>query len=325
MSENKLKVAIYWASSCGGCDVTITHIHEKVLDLAAAADIVFWPCAMDFKYADVEAMDDGFIDVCLFNGAIRTSEHEHIAKLLRRKTKVMVAFGACACLGGVPGLSNVTTAAEGLDRSYHASPTTPNAENTMPQLVSDMPEGKLELPLFWDTVHSLRQIIDVEYFIPGCPPTGDQTWAAVEAVVSGNLPPVGASIAGASAVCDECPLEKRNDMRIREIKRPHEIIPDPAQCLMEQGLICHGPATRSGCGAQCTKVLVPCRGCFGPMEGVSDHGAALLSAVASVIDTNDEAEIARIIDSVPDPIGTFHKFSLAESTLRRARVAKEDA
>jgi F420-non-reducing hydrogenase small subunit len=93
---------------------------------------------------------------------------------------------------------------------------------------------------------------------------------------------------------------------------------------MEQGLICHGPATRAGCGAQCTKVLMPCRGCFGPLEGVQDHGAALLSAVASAISATDEDEIKKIMDSIPDPLGTFYRFGLAESTLRRARATKEE-
>ncbi len=89
---DKLKVAVYWAASCGGCDVAITHIHEKILDMIEVADLVFWPCAMDFKYSDVEAMADGEIDVCLFNGSIRTSDHDHIAKLLRQKSKTMVAL-----------------------------------------------------------------------------------------------------------------------------------------------------------------------------------------------------------------------------------------
>ena len=78
----KLKLAVYWSASCGGCDVTILDIAERVLDVIAIADIVFWPVATDFKHKDVEAMADNSIDVCLFNGAVRNSEQEHIAKLL---------------------------------------------------------------------------------------------------------------------------------------------------------------------------------------------------------------------------------------------------
>ena len=63
----KLKLASYWAAACGGCDVAILDVHEKILDIAAAADIVFWPIATDFKYSDVEAMPDADIDVTLFH------------------------------------------------------------------------------------------------------------------------------------------------------------------------------------------------------------------------------------------------------------------
>ena len=84
MAQNgKLKLGLYWAASCGGCEIAIVELREKILDLDAAADILFWPVAMDFKYKDVEAMPDGHIDVCLFNGAIRTSENEEMAHLLR--------------------------------------------------------------------------------------------------------------------------------------------------------------------------------------------------------------------------------------------------
>ncbi len=85
----KLKLALYWAASCGGCEIAQLQIGEKLLKLAEVADIVFWPVAIDVKYKDVEAMPDKSIDVCLFNGGIRTSEQEHLAKLLREKSKVL--------------------------------------------------------------------------------------------------------------------------------------------------------------------------------------------------------------------------------------------
>ena len=67
--------------------------------MAAAFDIVLWPVAIDGKVRDVEKMADGEIDVCLFNGGIRSSEQEYMAHLLRRKAKVLVAFGSCAARG----------------------------------------------------------------------------------------------------------------------------------------------------------------------------------------------------------------------------------
>jgi len=104
---SKPKLALYWAASCGGCEITILDIEEKILDVANFFDIVLWPCAMDFKYEDVEKMEDGEILITLFNGAIRTSENEYLAKLLRQKSKILVAFGSCAHEGCIPGLANL--------------------------------------------------------------------------------------------------------------------------------------------------------------------------------------------------------------------------
>ena len=85
MSEPRGKLAIYWAASCGGCDIAVLGLQEKILDLAEAFDIVFWPCVMDAKVPDVEALPNKSIDLCLFNGAVRTSEQEFMARLLRDK------------------------------------------------------------------------------------------------------------------------------------------------------------------------------------------------------------------------------------------------
>ncbi len=97
MSENgKLKFAMYWAASCGGCEIAVLNIGDKILEVDAAFDIAFWPVAADYKYQNVRDYPDGYIDLCLFNGSIRTSENEAIARLLRQKSKVLVAFGACS-------------------------------------------------------------------------------------------------------------------------------------------------------------------------------------------------------------------------------------
>jgi len=83
----KIKLAVYWGAACGGCCVSVLDVHEKLFDVVAAADLVFWPIALDFKYKDVEAMADDYIDVTLYNGAVRNSENEHIAKLLRKRLR----------------------------------------------------------------------------------------------------------------------------------------------------------------------------------------------------------------------------------------------
>src|SRR3974390_342777 len=124
----KGKLALYWAASCGGCEIAVLAVNEKILDVAALFDIVFWPVAVDAKIHDVERMADGEIDVCLFNGAIRTSEQEYMAQLLRRKSKVLVAFGSCASEGCIPGLGNLNSRRQIFDTAYHDTPSTENPD-----------------------------------------------------------------------------------------------------------------------------------------------------------------------------------------------------
>ena len=88
-AKSKPKFAMYWASSCGGCEIAVLNIGEKILDVDANFDVAFWPVAMDAKTKDVEAMPDKSILLTLFNGGIRTDENEHMAKLLRQKSQIL--------------------------------------------------------------------------------------------------------------------------------------------------------------------------------------------------------------------------------------------
>jgi len=319
----KPKLGIYWAASCGGCEIAVLAIHEKILDVANAFDIVFWPCVMDFKKKDVEALADGEIDVCLFNGAIRTDENEEMAHLLRRKSKVLVAYGSCAYEGCIPGLANFTDRKHMMQYIYHDAPSMDNPEGVEPQTRIPVPEGELTLPAFWNTVRALDQVVPVDYYLPGCPPEAKWTLAAVEAILSGQLPPRGSVIGLNVTVCDECPRTK-SEKKIKRFYRPYEIIPDETTCLLEQGLFCAGIATRGGCGALCPQANRGCEGCYGPNEGVIDAGAKLIGALASVIDAEKPEEIDAILDTLPDPAGYFYRFSLASSLLRRTRLSQEN-
>ena len=107
----KIRMAVYWAASCGGCDVSLLDIEMPLLELAGVADFVYWPVAMDFKRSEFFSLPDGSVDFGLFNGAVRTSEQKEDALSLRKKCKVLVAYGACACFGGIPGLANLSTRA----------------------------------------------------------------------------------------------------------------------------------------------------------------------------------------------------------------------
>lgn len=315
----KLKLAVYWGAACGGCCVSVLDVHEKLFDVVANADLVFWPIALDIKYEDVEAMEDKHIDVTLFNGAIRNSENEYVAKLLRDKTKIMVAYGSCAHMGGIPGLANFSTKKEILERVYEETPSTINPTRLYPKENFVAKEGELELPKFYNDVKTLDQTVEVDYYMPGCPPQTERLLEVFMAIVTGaELPPKG-SVIGAydKTQCDECKRKKTDNKVIKEFKRPFEIEDDGETCFLEQGVICMGPATRGGCGARCIEGNAPCRGCYGPPADVLDPGAKMMSAVATMIDANTSEEIEKIVEQIVDPAGTFYRFSLPGSIIRK--------
>lgn len=320
-SNGKPKFAMYWAAACGGCEIAVLNIHEKILDVDANFEVAFWPVAMDAKYKDVEAMEDDSILLTLFNGGIRNDENEHLAKLLRKKSQILVAFGACAIEGGNPALANLSTKEEIFSTAY-GTISTENPDNIYPVPSYDVPEGTLTIPFFNPVLRALDQVVDVDYYMPGCPPESHQIAAVIDlviAVVQGEaaLPPKGAVIGvGDSTVCDEC-TRTRNVKKITEFKRVQDIeLIDPDLCLLEQGIVCNGPATASGCGAKCPTAGAPCAGCYGPANGVIDYGARLMTAYASVIDAREEEDIDRILDTLVDPAGSFYRFNLAHSLLR---------
>lgn len=322
----KPKVAFYWCASCGGCEEAIIDLAEDLLKVVEAVDIVFWPVAMDFKKKDVEAMKDGEIALAFINGAIRTDEQKEMVELLRRKSGLVVAFGSCAHLGGIPGLGNFHNRESILDRTYKTTQSTVNPGEVLPRTVTEIDGIQLTLPKFWNTVHTLDQVIYVDYYLPGCAPPADLIMDAIMAVLEGNLPEKGAVLAPVKTLCDTCPRSdsKPEKLRIKDLKRPHEILADPEKCLLEEGIICLGLATRSGCGERCINANMPCRGCFGPVDGVHDFGAKALSAIASLIEVDDEEnasidEIQDLLRTIADPAGLFYMYSLPSSELRRSR------
>jgi len=320
----KPKLALYWGASCGGCEISVVNLHEKILELDAAFDFMFCPCLMDTKKKEIEALPDRSIAVTLFNGALRTEENVEMARLLRKKSRLLVAFGSCASGGCIPALANFTTTAELISSIYLDNPSVDNPEAIVPSATTCCPEGVLQLPALLTRVQHLAQEVEVDYSVPGCPPEPDQIWRVLQAMLEGRLPPIGSTVGcGALTVCDDCDRTKE-EKRISAFRRTYEFYPDPLVCLLEQGLICMGIATRSGCGAPCTKANMPCTGCYGAPDGVGDQGARMVAALGSVMDIGEtaglsESEIALRVDAflktIPDYAGLFYKYTLASSTL----------
>jgi F420-non-reducing hydrogenase small subunit len=332
----KRTLAVYWASSCGGCEIAVVNLHERLLDFDACFDLVFCPCLVDTKIDDVRRMPDGAIEVTLFNGAIRTDENEEMARLMRKKSRLLIAYGSCSYAGSIPALSNLHTKSGHIRSIYLEGPSLDNPAGILPRETASVPEGELRLPCFHERVRTLAQTVDVDYFIPGCPPESHQVWNILDLLIRNEPLPSKGSILGAgrSSVCEECKRE-RTDKKIKQFYRTYERIPDSESCLLDQGFLCMGPATRDGCGGLCPKVNMPCMGCYGPPEDVLDQGAKMAGTIGSILDIGKlkgaseheiNERIDQVLNSIPDFAGTFYKFSLAASLLKglNAPAAREE-
>ena len=309
---SKPKVAICWLGGCGGCDEAVVDLAHNLLDVASAVDIVLWPIALDFKYESIENMDDNSIDLAIINGNVRNSDHQEIAHLLRRKSRLVMAFGACACLGGTPGLANLHANNDFMNWAYQDAPTVVNHKSVRPQAESTVNGHLLTLPALTNKVYALKDIVDVDYFLPGCCPPPDLILNAINNVLEGKLPLRGSTLAPHRSLCDTCARNETKPARIKikKFKRIHEVEAKDDTCFLAQGILCLGPNTRTGCGEACIDINLPCRGCFGATEEIGRDGAHFLSAIAGMIDANTDEDIEKAVNSVGDLAGYLYRFSL---------------
>ena len=111
-------------------------------------------------------------------------------------------------------------------------------------------------------------------------------------------------------------------MEINEIKRIHAVEADPDKCFLAQGILCMGPAIRSGCGETCIRINMPCRGCFGPVEGVADAGTKFISGLAALLGAESESDASKAIDGIADLAGYCYRFSLPSVSLKNKSSQK---
>jgi len=322
--NNKATMAIYWAASCGGCEVALLNLHQHLLDLVDRWNLVFCPCLIDVKTAAICDLPDNSIDVTLFNGAIRNSENVEMARLLRRVSRTLVAFGSCAHEGCVPGLSNLHDRAGHFADIYLDPRFNDNPKGIIPKSSHATQWGDLHLPEFHCEVTTLADHVPVDLVLPGCPPESQRILELL-AILEEKPLVVGTAkvVGGSSTVCLECP-RSRDGRKVAQLHRIHQIVPEETHCLLEQGIVCRGVATREGCGALCPLVNMPCSGCYGAPEGMADQGAAMIGALAGIISTLDDTavdnelvpQIEALLDGVPDFAGQFYTYSLAASLLK---------
>ncbi|MCL2457291.1 MAG: F420-nonreducing hydrogenase [Desulfobulbus sp.] len=322
---DKLKTAFLLAGGCAGCEMSVVDLSEALVDALDALEIVFWaPTVADVKYKDLEAMPDKSIDLAFVDGMIRNTENLHTVKVLRQKSKVLVAFGACASLGGIAAMGDLHTKEQLFEKAYKSTFSTDNPDGVYPT-PEYMLDGKynLTIPAFLDNCLTIDQAVPVEYYIGGCPPHYSFVGQLVGAILAGNLPPAGSWLTSGKAVCDVC---KRNPaitgherLPVDVIKRTVDDRPDPNACLLQQGYMCFGPVTQGDCGGSCLNVNIPCRGCGGPIPGIKDFGARCVSMLASSLENEEVA--AQFIEKYNNMAKLVYRYSHTASKFNH-RIAE---
>ncbi len=271
---------------CFGCHMSLLDLHEEVLDVLSAVDIVYSPIidVKDFDHADIGILD----------GAVATEDNEETAKKFRDKCDILIALGTCSSYGGIPGMRNLFDIKDVLASVY--GDTVPSSD---------------EIPKHLPNVQSLDQVVKVDYYIPGCPPLASDIKNALVAIIGGEEPveQTRGKCSQCSRVKEELYIQRRDFVTdgIHAVMELDEI--DPKKCFLEQGIICMGPVTREGCNSKCpTNANMPCRGCWGPTPEGREVGAKMVNSLASILP-------AGAMMFMDDIVGTGYRYSMAISEM----------
>ena len=281
-----VKVAEEWLNICGGCEVSILDIGEALLDMLPSLEFVHMPVLMDHKYygqtGEGTTLDIPAADVGIISGGVRNEKEKHVAEEMRKKCKTLIALGSCACYGGIPAMANMYKLQEVFDKVYRDSKTTDSADTP-----------KENLPPLLESLLAVDEVVKVDISIPGCPPNPAMIADALTCLLTGKP-----FTLQERSVCDECPVKREKKSSGGTLKRPIEPIDvkvgepwEKTRCYMEQGFLCLGPVTRSGCASadeggtkvpRCIKGHMTCRGCFGPIRKGANPLVDMMTAISSI-------------------------------------------
>jgi F420-non-reducing hydrogenase small subunit len=240
MSGDKIRLNTEWLCDCGGCHVALVDLHEKILNVLESVEILKCPVLTDEKlYPEA--------DIGILTGSIRTEHDRHAAEEMRRKCKTIIAFGTCAVYGGLHGAGLAHSREEIMDLVYRRSPTTKT---------DFLPDS--EITGLEKLVTPIDEVIDVDLYLPGCPPHAQFIFEGLSALIENRQPR-----ARQETVCAACKRTMKKT-EVSEIKASHEGMPDDDTCFLSQGYICLGSVTLDRCLAPCPNHGVMCSGCAGP-------------------------------------------------------------
>jgi NAD-reducing hydrogenase small subunit len=164
------RLATAWLGGCSGCHMSWLDLDERLIDLAAIVDICYSPI-MDIKEFPEQ------VDITLVEGAVANDDHLHDIQLIRQRTRVLVAFGDCAVTGNVTALRNLFPLESVLTRAYRDA-----------DIVTAVPGGNDVIPRLLDRVLRIHDVVPVDHFLPGCPPSAGEIYGFVAALLAGSRP-----------------------------------------------------------------------------------------------------------------------------------------
>ncbi|RPH39988.1 MAG: methyl viologen-reducing hydrogenase [Desulfobulbaceae bacterium] len=240
MSGDKIRLNTEWLCDCGGCHVALVDLHEKILNVLESVEIQKCPVLTDEKlYPEA--------DIGILTGSIRTEHDRHAAEEMRKKCKTIIAFGTCAVYGGLHGAGLAHSREEIMNHVYKKSPTTKT---------DFLPDS--EITTLEKLVTPIDEVIDVDLYLPGCPPHAHFIFEGLSSLIENRQPK-----ARQETVCAGCKRTMKKT-EVTEIKASHEGMPDDDTCFLSQGYICLGSVTLDRCLAPCPNHGVMCSGCAGP-------------------------------------------------------------
>lgn len=172
--NKKIKVATTSLAGCFGCHMSFLDIDERLLELLELVDFDRSPLT-DIKTC-------GPCDLGVIEGGVCNAENVHVLREFRKNCKILVAIGACAINGGLPAQRNQFDLRDILEEVYHTSVGLAQG--------SDIPNDP-ELPLPLNRVHPIHEVVKVDYFLPGCPPSADAIWKFLTDLMAGRTPRLG--------------------------------------------------------------------------------------------------------------------------------------
>jgi NAD-reducing hydrogenase small subunit len=168
----KPKISSDWLAGCAGCHMSLLDMDERILKIIELADLRSTPIT------DLKQPDEGGVDVGILEGGINNSTNAEVAHTMRKRCAILVALGDCAVFGGVPAMRNFFTLEESLHRAYVETEST-DSEGKIP----DDPE--LAVP---QRVQAVHEVVPVDVFVPGCPPSADVIFYVLSELAQGRKP-----------------------------------------------------------------------------------------------------------------------------------------